>query len=387
MAVDILNPVRELGYLAKREFMLLMGKQAVVESVGSAGTALGSATGGPLSMIGVLTMGLVAAISAGLSQMDFIHKKDSLKEFYKDELAAQFGKPKDKVTVADLEILAANNKTIGQELRRSVKQRNFGIGVSFIATMAALGAISALTMAVTLAPIGLTLAGIGTFAIHGLVGMMAYKAVEDPVHWIADKVFGLDDRTTNDYIVAIERDHENGKTISREQVLAVFVAANPELDKLIVANFGKHFNDLDASGKQRAAAQINQILPLDRLTMEINSTSPQSNNAAELAFAVEGKVSGAQHEGDMLEAHRRGLGALMHNVGEKINHSRVGHHLAEKAAEKLSSTQFVTPVAAEGEQPSVSFVQRLGLKKRHEMAHVERVDQSREQAVLGLQQS
>jgi len=221
--------------------------------------------------------------------------------------------------------------------------------------------------------------------VHAVIGMLAYKAIEEPVHWIADKMFGLDDKTVNDTIIGIERDREAGKAISREQVLSAFVAANPELDKLIVANYGKHFDDLDLATKQRATNDINQMIPLDRLTQDINAGRV---HATELAFAVHGQASGVYHADGDREEHRHGIKKFLHNVGEKINHSKLGNEAEHIAASHLAPDQFVTSAAME-QAPQKGFVERLKLaKKSRDGSYAEHIEQSRnEQGVSGLQQS
>jgi hypothetical protein len=378
MAVaDILNPVRELGYLVKREFLLLAGKGGahpiaevaapVVSKMPLAGSLAASNT-----LVGVLTLGAVGAVSAALTQMDYNHKKNNLKELYKDELAAKLGKPKDKVTVSDLELLAKQNGTLGAELKRSKKQRNFGVVVSFLASMAAVGAVGMIPAIAAGAAV--------TAVIHMVVGVAAYHIIKDPIHKVADKLFNIDEKTTNDHIVAIERDREAGKVISREQVLSAFVQANPEIDRLIVANYGKHFDDLAVADKQRAAQDLNQMIPLDKMTLDINSGRI---NVMELAFAVEGQQSGFTRDGSEAEDKKRGLRGALKKAGEKIEDSKAGH----VATAMLTPDQVVTPVRAELETPIEKMTHKLGLTKSDQgKSHVERLEQSRSgNQTLGIQ--
>lgn len=403
-----LDPLSELWFLLKREFVLLTGKNVAVpvanaleKPVTSAVTSspqvhtwlqgLSRATGTALSttVTGMIFIGASAAIAGALSQMDYNHRRDVIKDVYKDEIASQLGKSKDKVTAADLDKLATVNSTIDEELRRSKKQRNFGIVVGFVATLAALAApllVAAALPGITLS-IGTGVMATVTEAIaHMAIGVVAYKAVEGPLHAIADKMFGLDDRITNDYITDIERDREAGKVISREQVLAVFAAANKEVDRLIVSTYGKHFDELSAGDKQRAAAQLNQIIPLEKLTLDINVGRIDSS---ELAFAVEGKSSGVQHDPAHMEEERKGgIRGVLDDVGVKLNQSPVGQAVEKLAVRQLSKGEFVTPVEGRQEQHHMSFVERLGRGKRQPVqSYAEHIEQSRAEPSAALQQS
>ncbi len=88
-------------------------------------------------------------------------------------------------------------------------------------------------------------AALAQLAVKACIGLATYNAVKIPLHWMGDKLFGLDKETTHDRIVSLQREHEAGKAISREQVLSVFAGANPQLDRFIAAEYGKQFDKLD----------------------------------------------------------------------------------------------------------------------------------------------
>ena len=401
MAVPVTDASKELGYFSLRSFLYAIGKgSAEPVAVGIRDYVPGilpvfTRTVGLTAegVAGIFAIGLTAALSAGLTVMDYNHKLYTLKDLYKDELASLSGKSKDKVTVDDLSKLAKSNSSINEEINRSKKQRNFGVFLSFAASLVALSVVSFAVppLLVSMGIISTVSAGTATWgaffaavAVKGTVGLATYQAVKTPLHAIADKLFGLEEKTTNDYIVAISRDRAAGKIISREQVLSAFVAANPELDNMIVAKYGKHFDDLDLPLKQRATQEVNQIIPLDRLTLDINAGKI---NVTELAFSVEGQVSGVYHDGHEQHQERQsGLRRFFSAIGARIHHSKVGHAAEHMATVVLAPPDNdITPVIKE-ESPTRSFVERLGLSKKEEMRYTDRVQQSREQGLAGINQ-
>ena len=398
--VLISDPTKEIGYYAKRGTLYALGKGAAEPAAESlvpavlgkpAIQALASAAG--QSVLGMITIGLTAAISGGLTLMDYNHKRDTLKDLYKEELTSLTGKPKDKVTSADLDQLAKVNGTVNEELKRSKRQRNFGVFISFAASLAALtvvGLVAPAIIGAALPVLGISASGVGAgllgFAVKGVIAFLSYEAVKEPLHLVADKVFKIDERTTNDHIVSMKMDREVGKIISREQVLAAFVAANPELDQLIVSSYGKHFNDLDVATKQRASQDMNQLIPLDKLTIEINAGRI---NVTELAFSVQGQSTGVEHDGTEAPSkdHKKGLNKLLIKMEDKINHTKIGHQVERVVTAALAPDQFVTPVSGQDKSPIEPFVERLGLKKKDKsMAHVDRVEQSRADQATAIQQ-
>ena len=361
------DSTRDLRYSATRNGLLVVGKQSAEIIGGSAGRlvqqfispaiadSLGSMAGALQGVGALVTVGLAAAISTGLTQMDYTHRTNNLKTLYKEELSARLQKPIDTLVRSDLDELAKSNKVVHEELERSRKQRNYGVALSCIASMASLAAI----MLVLPELVGeALLESAGGMILKAAVGLVTYHVVKDPLHHIADKLYALDERTPNDYIVDIKRDRDKGKIISREQVLSVFVAANPELDKYIVAEYGKHFDDLSVADKQKATKEINNFIPLDRMTLDINSGKV---NAPELAFAAQGQISGVNHETFTPEKAKSDLlGSMWSALG--FHHEQ--HHDVSVAAEE-------------------SFVTRLGLAENNvKMSHVEQLERSRSNVAM-----
>ena len=391
--VIINDPTKELGYFARRSGLFVAGKQ-MAESFGdSLGAAIepiltpqvASYLPAAASVIkgtgGLAVIGLAAGVSAGLTQMDYQHRKDSLAEMYKEEISLKLGKKIDGVGRSDLDKLAPTNYVIDEELRRNSKQRTFGVALSFIASMASLAVIRIVLPALLGPTLGIGVEGAqsfmqeaGTFLIRGAAALITYQLVKDPLHAIADKLFDIDKVTVNDGIVSIGNDRKAGKAISREQVLSVFVAAHPQLAQFIVRNFGQHYDNLSLDDKKRATTELNKIIPLDKLTLEINSGK---TNVTELAFAVQGEISGVDHERFVPRDKPRGFfGSMFASVGRMLG-------LTSDATPDHADTSLVARAASmavktyeySNPAPAKPHVQQLGLSKIDaKLTHVEKHD-------------
>lgn len=395
------DATKEAGYAAQRGSLWVLGKHSaemVGESVGRATHAItphtanhaAVAASGLSGMGGLLTIGIAAAVSAGLTQLDYVHRKDALKDMYKEELSAHLNKPIHKLKRGDLDTLAKSNKVLREELNRDSRRRYFGMALSITASMAALAVVTLALPAVVGAALGITaaaasqgfLATFGGFLLKAAVGLATYYAVKEPLHGVADRLFDIDKHTVNDRIVGIGKDIQAGKTVSQEEVLAVFAAAHPQLDKYIRQQYGKRYDDLTIDDKHHAVQELNQHLPLEQLTQGINSGRI---NPTELAFAVEGKESGVDHLLKPVE-EKKGFLAL---IWEKVT----GRGGAETAAASQEYVMPLTNIAAqavvmhEKSETRKGFVEKLGLSRKDtSLGHVERVDQNRETSVPGITQ-
>jgi hypothetical protein len=393
------DPTKELGYLAKRSGLYMAGKGAaeavgetLAESQGGQMLGLSTMLGG--SAAGLVTVGLAAGVSATLTQMDYIHRKDNIKDMYKEEIAARLHKPLNKISREDLDTVAKENAVLGDELRQIKKQRTFGVAMSFVASMAALSvvilALPAIAGAVATAAAGTAVTGAaamhslgwgGALALKAITGLITYNAVKHPLHHVADKLFDLDYSTTHDHIVSLKRDQEAGRTITREQVLSVYASAHPTLDHMIKREYGKKFDALSPDQKSLVAVEMAKLIPLDKIATDINSDKV---NVTELAFAVEGQISGVQN-GRPVEEKTGLVNALFTGIK---NTFRVKTTIErDPTHERISAIASETTTMTTRPEGMGNHVQRLGRAPLSaDLAHVERIDQQREQQQLATQQ-
>jgi hypothetical protein len=275
---------------------------------------------------------LTAIMSAVLAQMEYRHKRDELKELYKEELSAQLGKPSDKIVTEDFDRLAATNHTFGEELAKAKKERNLGVGVIAVSTLGAVGA--ALGIMSLLTPVGAAAAGfsITNWLATTAVAMMAYGVIKYPMQKLGEKIFGVEKKTTHERIEEMYKDHQAGKVISRERVFEVFVHANPPLDAFIEQKYGKPFDKLKPVDKLYLADTIGKKLGVEPIAEAINKGKIRST---ELAFTVDGKFSGVVPTTGDKPKH-----TLVENVKEKFHHAAevvTGHsHPADNRPEGFS---------------------------------------------------
>ena len=160
---------------------------------------------------GVGGVGIAAALSAGLAQMEYEHEKHKLKDMYREELAAQLGKSENKVKTNDIDRLAKGdekhgmqgNRTVREQLAKNKKIRNVNIGTIFAGTLTALGAV-ALAM-----DFGM-FAGMGTVASYvgiAATSFLTYHVVKKPIDALAKKLFNTTKKTTHEHIEEIQQSY------------------------------------------------------------------------------------------------------------------------------------------------------------------------------------
>lgn len=388
---------RNLTYGAGKEGAHLMGEaikgSTPVSTIQGTGVAMGAAAGNSLAAIGVL--GVTAALSAGLTQMDYVHKKNTIKNLYREELAAKLGKAADKVNSRDLELLAAGdhargieaNRTVAEELKKAKRIRNFGVFFSFMASVGSLLVVASLDPSMFAAMHGAIegattgwLATAAEVITKGAIAVAAYNVIKAPIHWLGDKLFGLDKETTHSRIKVMKDDIEEGKAVTQEQVLAVVISANPELDRKITDKFGDRFDALRYAQKHQIAENIGESIGLKSLTDDINHGRVRPS---ELAFIAQGDASGVLPKDPEPQQKQGLLKKIRHKLHHAVEHyntpdfDEAERKIAKQ--EKADAREMKKSVEGEVEQHSgVSFVERMGRSRIHtELGHVQRLEQSR----------
>ncbi|MDX1975414.1 MAG: hypothetical protein SFT92_07035 [Rickettsiales bacterium] len=340
-----------------------------------AGTAAAAGT----ALSSVVLIGGVSAVSAGLTQMDYIHERKEIKNLYRDELAAKLRKSKDDLTDKDLQVLAKGdpakgiqqNHTIAEALDKSRKKRNLGVVLSVVASLASLAVVGAL---------GFPHPTLIQFAANIAIGLGAYHLVKKPMHWVADKIFGHDKVTANDKIMEMEKELEAGKSISREQVFSVFVSANPQLDEYIMAQLGRSYNALNIEDKRRVADSMGTAMNIQQFSDAINNGQV---NVTELAFAAEGQRSGVLPREFTVQEEKPGFVRGLVNRVTGLVRRKEAHHEHVPAVAHAPQPQNRMPVEYNNPVPEVSFVERLGRAPVvRRPSYTEQVVDSRDQAVI-----
>jgi hypothetical protein len=358
-------PIHSVGEAAdavSKGTLLIAGKNAA----GVIGGAAAGVTVGGLNVATLATLGLTATVSASIVQIEHNNKIKHIANFYKEELAAKLGKKANQIGEKDLNTIAIgsrlggmeDNPIIAEELKASRKRRNLGVVLSAVASIAT---YVLLNTAIPDLPEGAA-TGIMGFISKGIIGLATYFAVKAPLHWIGDKLFGVDKQTTHEKIEEIMRDREAGKTISKEQVFDIFVAANPDLQGVIQAKYGKAYEALDLQDKKELTQNLGKLLQIDEITAAINGGNI---NVSELAFVAVGQDSGVpMKDGTQREKPHGFLSAIKekwHNIVDHFTHKP--HEVAMAVGDENSAAR--------------SFAERVGKRTSAELTHIERVEQSR----------
>jgi hypothetical protein len=320
------------------------------------GHAVGEKTAAGVINSGAIAggVGVTAAISVLLSQMEYENKKREVRNLLRDELGASLGKAPEKVKVGDLERIAQSNHTVAEHLEKSRKDRNVNVGTIFLGTLAAVGVVLAASTGVGALVGGLAYAGAASMGINLVIATVAYAAAKKPLDWLADKVFDIDRKTTFDRIEAIHHDHAAGKTVSAERVFDVFVHANPDLGGYIEAQFGKRYEKLSVADKNALAGLIGAKLGVDKLADDINHGRIR---ATELVFAAEGKASGVlPGQGEQPEK------TVLLTIKEKLH--RAGDHLMH-------------PLSHGEQPPAKTFVERYARVPASQAGYIRQMEEAR----------
>ncbi len=367
-ALPHIHSTAEVLDSAKNATLLGAGKGAAGALGGAAGGLLAADASLKANIALTATLGLTAAVSASIVQIEHQGKMRKVAKFYKEELAAKLGKPMKSVGEKDLDALASGkildgveaNPVIAEELQQSRKRRNLGVALSVIASVATYAILEVATLAAA--------SDLAGMAAKAIVGLATYFAVKTPLHWIGDKIFGVDKETTHERIEEISRERAAGKVIGKEQVFSVFVAANPDLARVIENKYRKPYDDLGLKDKQVLTENLGTMMQVDEITSAINAGTI---NASELAFFSVGQTSGVAMKDGSETGKPHGLVGM---VKEKW-HDVMGHFSG-----KHKQQAYDSPAHDEGQK--ASFAERIGRKHAPDMSHLERVEQARDENPL-----
>lgn len=285
VASDLAGPVREA----------LNMSSPVGAAAATTGEILMASTGG------LVSIGLGAGIDSYLNHIEHKHSQRQLTELYRPQIASLTGKEPAGVEVADLKSVASTNPSLQEELKRTDRKRTVkniasigGTVVAFAAVFAAITFFPPLAgMAVAAATGGSLATTIGFGVVAGGLGFVTHKLATGPLKRIGEKVFGLDKPSVEDKITQLSKQHRKDRPLTPEQVMDVYVGAQPELAAEIKANYGKPYADLGFAEKRHATAQYAERLQTPQITAAINAGDM---NVRELTFRVHGQNSGVYPE-------------------------------------------------------------------------------------------
>ncbi|MDX2073182.1 MAG: hypothetical protein SFX19_02315 [Alphaproteobacteria bacterium] len=322
------------------------------------------------SVLSIVLFGGFGTLSAVTNQIEYLSERAELTDFYREELAAKNHTDKKKVGDDDLSKGEKTNNVIRKAVSRERHLRNLGIAASFVASIAVYALVETIGIHI---PMELSL----PFAAKVAMSVLTYLSIKSPLVKIGKVFFGMEKETTHDLIAGITRDREQGKAITREQVVEVFISGNKQISDYVERSFGKGYEELPLADKVRLSAELANVLPIDKIVHNINLNTAR---ASELAFTVQGDVSGAlpkmpdrPKEATFLERCVRRCQQVVQSVGNMFSAEEAEIISTISAINQSQQSQeSQSPVVEMNNGPS--FVERLG-RAPHEAGkgHVERL--------------
>ncbi len=272
-------------------------------------------------------LGLAAVASAVINVIKYSNLRSDVMDTYREEIAAKLGKNPAQITKKDMDAVAETNPVLNEELQKLKRDRNLGIAVTVFSILCALP----IAFAVMQLPAMVALSGFANFAAKVAVGFVCHKLVEYPVEAAGKKMFEMEGHSTHERIEDLIKERDAGVTLSKEQVLGVFVSARPALSQAVKQSFGEEYDKLDLRKKQ-AVFQLFEQHPdlqhsmkmLQDFTAGINGNNIR---VSELAFAAVGQRSGVAPDPN---PKPRQANAVAKTLG-------MAHHLKKKCVEAVQN--------------------------------------------------
>ncbi len=252
---------------------------------------------GGLLMVGASTFGLPAGVLGGIAattaqvayQRNQINKsEDALLHLYKDKLAVLMHKPEQSLTRADLHKAAAPLEQGGLGITTLQKQVNNTQNFKRIKTYGQLASaaliggmligVAALTPLATLGVTGIGLMGVAATMINKYIG--AYtdnKIAHHNESTVTKQIFDITARVKT-------------SPVPPEQVMDVFVRANPELQQSISKRYGDSYMNITMLQKAEVVKEYEPTLHIAALTQEINKGTIKTNTLGFLAYGQSSDV-------------------------------------------------------------------------------------------------
>lgn len=330
----------QIGNTLKSLRMHLFGKGAMTLAVMAASAFTGS----------TLVLGIVAAGGVVLTAVNRFYREglyqDDMVNLYRNDIAAQFGIAPGEVTRGHLKEAAKSNDVIDQALTRMRMKTWVNIATASAASLVTVGLVGAfgadnlLKRGVSDMLGSSTLAGVANFIGIGTVAGMSSLVFNNGLRTVLGASTPLGKAAAHDRILQMELDISHGRSVSKEQVYGVLVAADPQLQEAIAHRFGKRWRHMHGHQRGVVLADVGIGAEMQQLADRINAR----------------------------ELRPGSLAYMLQDVNEMMR-------APERASEAVGQLQ---------ERERGNFVERLGLAPREQASFAERLDtQSREAQLSG----
>lgn len=345
--------------------------------IGVALIAVGAMTSWTMQPAMWVALPLLTGFQAFMDYRKEQNAKHHLLEEFGEEISKTLGKPQKDLTLKDLQTVAEGDPSRGikpnivldEEWDRIGRKRTIqfittavsGLGAFMLVQMPLFGGSTIVDLAGNLVAQGQGFAAsvLGAESFFGqmvatgftytgltLSAGIILQTANATLDFVTFGALGLSRKTTHDRIDDISKDLERGKLITKEQVLGVFVSANPDLAEDIREAFGKDYDKLGWQKQQAAVAKFGEPYKIYDLAYMLNfkTIKPQ-----ELAFAVVGEESGVPKRdqyGRALEQHEQDV-------------AKEQEKQAEKEARKAEGKSFVERFTNGPKPEKQSFLERV----------------------------
>lgn len=344
MAHEALEKIGTITHKGTTEAVQVGGDKAAYAALSSGAIATG--------------IGVGAAVSAIVAQMEYVGKKRDIRNMMRQELAATQNKKIDDISNDDVDQISRSNSVLAEQMQKNKKERNISMATIFVATVATAAVLTVMTggFGILATSMFAPLAAYGGAAVLGakvLTSILIFGALKKPLSMLAEKAFGIEDKTAFERIAAIANDRLDDRKITKERVMSVFVSANPELERYVVTTYGDRFDKLKVADKEMLVATIGEKLGIGKITDDINANRIR---ATELTFKVEGKASGVLPTAGEKPKHTvlMTIKERLHQVADRMP----GHHHEQETSGR-------------------SFVERVARVPVEQVGHVQRLQEVR----------
>lgn len=248
-----------------------------------------------------VTVALIGGVvlSGVMRLREMRYNQDRMADIYREDIADQLGIAPEQVTREHVHTLAfgdarrgiAPNPILREEIDREWNKTWLKFATSALAAMASFGLIQfglahefvASQLPALLGPTAGAVVGAGSVGIvTGLTGLFLNNGLDFAIQ----RSTTLGDLTLHDRIKKIDRDITRGRTISREQVFSLFVAADRTLDSTIARRFGKSYDLLTVQQKSSVLEQLGAAEAMESIAADLNA---KRIGAGSIAFIVTGQ--------------------------------------------------------------------------------------------------
>lgn len=250
------------------------------------GLDLAIKAGSGVALAAAVTIGLPAIIGAGVltaaamtAKMHFSRKSHQrwLLNLYQEEIAHSVKKHPSSINFDDLHQAAGRIPALEQELDTTKTRSRFFLAAGLLTTALLTTAIA---LAAPLLPAALMTSitgGAGMALIGTLIGLSMESALE--------KVVTVPPAYTLNRTIGSLTEQLKSRPVSAEQVMDVFVQADPRLQRNVNQKFGRNYADLPLPHKQHITKTYGEALHVPQFTDMLNQAKIYPAALGTLAYA------------------------------------------------------------------------------------------------------